>query len=129
MKYKKRNYNNSYWKSVKPLLSDKSLMRDRINVSQKGEILKTESKTVETLNSLFSKIVKNLNIWRYSDFDPVIANITDPTLKAIFKYKDHLSILAIQSNCEKETSRLSEVNIEDIKKDTLILHKNKVSQH
>ena len=66
---------------------------------------------------------------RYRDFDPVTENIADPTLKAIFKCKDHSRILAIQSSCEKETFRFSEVSIEDIKKDILILDKNKASQH
>ena len=36
--------------------------------------------------------------------------------------------LAIQSHCEKETFRFSEVNIEDIKKDIPKLDKNKASQ-
>ena len=71
----------------------------------------------------------NLDISRYSEFDPVTESIADPTLKAIFKYKDHPSMLAIQSHYEKETFRFSEVNIEDIKKDILQLDKNKASQH
>ena len=121
--------NKLFWKSVKPLLSDKSRIRDRINLSEKGKRLKTESETAESLNSFFSNIVKNLNISRYSEFDPVTENIADPTLKAIFKFKYHPSILAIQSHCEKETFRFSEVNIEDIKKDNLKLDKNKTSQH
>ena len=112
--------NKLFWKSVKPLLSDKSRIRDRINISEKGKILKSESETAESLNSSFSNIVKNLNISRYSEFDPVIENIADPTFKAIFKYKDHPSKLAIQSHCEKETFRFLEVNIED---------KNKASQN
>ena len=33
------------------------------------KILKTESKTAETLNSFFSNIAKNLNISRHSKFD------------------------------------------------------------
>ena len=121
--------NKLFWISVKPLLSDKSRLRDRINISEKGKILKTESETAESLNSFFSNIVKNLNILRYSEFDPVTENIADPTLKAIFKYKDHPRILAIQSNCEKEAFLFSDVNIEDIKKDILKLDKNKASQH
>ena len=80
---------------MKPLLSDKSRFRGRINISEKSEILKTESETAESLNSFFSNIVNNLNISRYSEFDSVKENITDPTLKAIFKYKDHINILAI----------------------------------
>ena len=90
---------------MKPLLSDKSRIRDRINISEKGKILTTESETAESLNSFFSNIVKNLNISRDSEFDPVKENTADPTPKAVFKYKDHPTILAIQSHCEKETFR------------------------
>ena len=43
--------NKLFWKSVKPFLSDKLHIRDRINISDKGEILKTESETAEPLNS------------------------------------------------------------------------------
>ena len=46
-----------FWKSVKPLFSDKSHIRDRISISEKGETLKTEPETTETINSLFSNIV------------------------------------------------------------------------
>ena len=95
--------NRLFWKSVKSLLSDKSRLIYRMNISEKCELLKTESETSETLNSFFSNIVKNLNILRYSEFDPVTENVADPI------------ILAIQSNCEKETFHFSEVNIEDIK--------------
>ena len=66
--------NRLFWKSVKPLLSDKSRIRNRNNISEKGEILKTESETAETLNSFFSNIVKNLNISRHSEFDPFTEN-------------------------------------------------------
>ena len=46
--------NKLFWKSVKPLLSDKSCIGDRISISQKSEIIKTESeKTAGTLNSFF----------------------------------------------------------------------------
>ena len=121
--------NKLFWKSVKPLLSDKSRIRDRISISEKGQILKPESETAENPNSFFSNIRKNLNISRNSEFDSATENIADPTFKAVFKYKDHPSILAIRSNCEKETLRFAEINIEDIKKDILKLGKSKASQH
>ena len=63
--------NKLFLKSVKPLLSGKSHIRDRIIISRKGETLNTESETAETLNSFFSNMVKNLNISRYSESDPL----------------------------------------------------------
>ena len=52
-----------------------------------GEIVKTGKETAEVFNNFFCNIVKNLNIFQYSDFDPIIENFKNPTLKAIFKYK------------------------------------------
>ena len=96
-----------FCKTIKPLLSDKSCIRDRISISGKGEILKTESETAETLNDFFSNIAKDLNISRYSELDSVAENIIEPILRAIFKYKDHPSILAIQSQYEAKTFRFT----------------------
>ena len=90
--------------------------------------MKAESGTAETLNDFFSKIVKNLNISRYCELDTVAANITKPTLRAILKYKDHPSILAIQSQCRAKTFHFTEVETEGIKKEILKLNKNKASQ-
>ena len=58
--------------------------------------------TVEVLNTFFGnnlekkilKLAKNLEINQYSNFDPVMNNVKDSTLRAILKYKDHPSILA-----------------------------------
>ena len=80
-----------FWKTIKPLLSDKLCVEDRIGISQNQTKL---------LNNFFSNIVKNLNISRYSEVDSVARNMTDPTLRAKLKCKDHLSILAITSQCE-----------------------------
>ena len=56
---------------MKPLLSGKPFIRDRITISEKGEILRSESETAETLNSFSSDKVKYLNISRYTEFDTV----------------------------------------------------------
>ena len=54
--------NKLFWKTIKPLLSDKVMTRDRINVSEKGVCVKTELKTAEVLHKFFSNIVNNLEI-------------------------------------------------------------------
>ena len=68
--------NRLFWKSVKSLLLDKSRIIYRMSISEKREILRTESETAKTLNSFFLNIIKNLNILRYSQFDPVTENIS-----------------------------------------------------
>ena len=85
-----------FWTATKPLLSDKVMTRDRINLSKKGESVKTELETAEVLNKFFPNIVNNLEISKYSKDKSFIDNIEDQTLKAILKYKNHPSIIAIQ---------------------------------
>ena len=74
-----------FWKVIKPSLSDKSCAKEQINLLEKEEILKTNLETAEVLNTFFGNIVKYLEINQYSNFDPVINNVKDPTLRAILK--------------------------------------------
>ena len=76
---------------------DKSCAKEQINLVEKGEILKTDLET-PVLYTFLRDIVKNLEINQYSNFDPVINHVKDPTLRAILKYKDHPSILVIQND-------------------------------
>ena len=69
------------------------MTRDRINLSKKGESVKTELETAEVLNKFFSNIVNNLEISKYSKYESFIDNIEDQTLRAILKYKNHPSII------------------------------------
>ena len=73
------------------------MTRDRINLSKKGESVKTELETAEVLNKFFSNIVNNLEISKYSKDKSFIDNIEDQTLKPILRHKNHPSIIAIQN--------------------------------
>ena len=66
-----------FWKTIKPSFSDKIMPRDRINLSEKGELVETELETAEVLNKLFSNIVNNLEISKYSKNKSFIDNIED----------------------------------------------------
>ena len=126
---KKVSDNKLFWKVIKPSLSDKSCVKEQINLVEKGEILKTDLETAEVLNTFFGNIVKNLEINQYSNFDPVINNVKDPTLRAILKYKDHPSILAIQNNCKNRIKfAFEEMDLASIEKEIHNLKTNKASQ-
>ena len=88
--------NKQFWKTIKPLISDKPISRDRINLIENKEIVKSESETVQIFNKFFSNIAKNLCIPVYNDFDPIIENMKGLVLKAVLKYKNRPSILAIR---------------------------------
>ena len=45
--------NDNFWKKVKPLLSNKSEPREKINLNENEKTLTSESETAETLSNLF----------------------------------------------------------------------------
>ena len=117
--------NKLFEKVTKSSLSDK----EQINLVEKGEILKTDIETAEVLNTFFVNIVKSIEINQYSNFDPVINHVKDPTLRAILKYKDHPSILAIQNNCKNGIKfAFEEIDLASIEKEIHNLKMNKASQ-
>ena len=59
---KKVSDNKLFWKVIKPSLSDKSCVKEQINLVEKGEILKTDLETAEVLNTFFGNIVKILKL-------------------------------------------------------------------
>ena len=126
---KKVSDNKLFWKVIKPSLSDKSCAKEQINLVEKGEILKTDLETAEVLNTFFGNILKNLEINQCSNFNPVINHVKDPTLRAVLKYKDHPSILAIQNKCKNGRKfAFEEIDLASIEKEIHNLKMNKVSQ-
>ena len=56
-------------------------------------------------------------------------HVKDPNLRAILKYKDHPSILAIQNNCKNGIKfALEEIDLASIEKEIHNLKMNKASQ-
>ena len=61
--------NKRFWKTVKRLLSDKPTHKEKINLSEKREILKTDMESAKVLNNFFSNVAQNYNISRFLDSD------------------------------------------------------------
>ena len=62
--------NKLFWKTVKPLLSDKVGGKDKIHLIENNELVKTDLETTMVLNKFFSNIGQNLDISRYSNDKP-----------------------------------------------------------
>ena len=119
-----------FLKKVKPSLSKKFNASERITMSENGEIVKTKKETAEDFNNFFGNIVKNLHISQYPDFDPIIGKVKDPTLKAIFKYEKHASILVIRNKCNRNSAfSFREVSFKEIEIKIRLLKLNKGSQY
>ena len=113
-----------FWKTVKPLLSDKSVSREKINLTENEKMLTSESETAETLNNFFSNIVKKLNIPKFNSNNSVTENMKGPVFKAILKYKNHPSILAIQKYSKNKTFHFEEVNSSESRKKNSSIRQN-----
>ena len=51
------------------------ILRDKINLSENGQIIESDLETTEVLNNSFSNIIKNLDISKFSDYETFIDNI------------------------------------------------------
>ena len=109
--------NKKFWKTVKPFLSDKSINSDKIHLNENGELIDSKSKAAEVLNEFFSNIIKNLKIPEYENLNRNFEKVKDPVLKAILKYKKHLSIIAIKGKSKNWKVTFHEVDNEKIIKE------------
>ena len=76
-----------------------------------------DEQNAELLNTFFSNAVKNLKIPRFSKTNPLAERLSDPTLKAILKYKNHPSIVAIRNANNNSHFHFNEVSAEEVYKE------------
>ena len=94
-KAKKRHYANvnykciadkkQFWRTVKPLLSDKSKSNEKITLVEDNKIISVDKDNAEFLNSFFYNAVKSLKIPEFSDSKLLAKNIPRPIFTAILK--------------------------------------------
>lgn len=58
--------NKQFWRTVKPLLSDKTESREKITLVEDKTIATQDKQNAELLNLFFLKAVKNLKIPKFS---------------------------------------------------------------
>ena len=90
--------NKKFWKTVKPLFSEKTMSTDKITLIENHEIVSEDQEVAEIFNTFFSNAVKNLNIESYEHFSfdeyflcKGTEKNNDPILRAIAKYEKHPS--------------------------------------
>ena len=87
--------------------------------------MKKLSKTAEVLNNFFSNIVTNLKIPEYENLNLNSENVKDPVFKAILKYKNHPSIIAIKEKSKNSKFTFHKVDNEKVIKEIKRLSKIK----
>ena len=122
--------NKQFWRTVKPLLSDKSKSNEKITLVEGDKITSEDKSNAEIFNSFFSNAVKNLKILEFNDINPLAENIPHPVFKAILKYKNHPSIIAIKNARRNGLGfYFGEVSVDDICKELKRLNPRKAAQN
>ena len=87
--------NITFWKTVKPLLSDKVTKHSKINLVEDNEIISPEDQIAKKFSEYFKNIpILNMPSNGYKCPD---SSEQDPILKILEKYKNHRSIKLIKA--------------------------------
>ena len=133
-KEKKKYYNNIdlklltdnklFWKTIKPLFSEKKNISRKIMLIEKDEIISKDVEVAETMNEFFSNAVEKLNLKGYHIELPSCSS--DIITNIINKYSKHPSIVSIKGMVKiKDNFSFLKPNIEDIENEIIKLNINK----
>ena len=106
-KREKRNYfnnlnlnkitdNKTFWKTVKPFLSNKGDFHKHITLIEDEQIISEDVAVAEKLGNHFKNAVKSLDILECTNTLTTVVGLKDPIEIAINKYDQHPSILTIK---------------------------------
>ena len=126
--------NRQFWQIVKPLLSDKikiTLVEQRETLDTDGNIddQVIDLKTAEYLNIFFSNAANDLKIPGFHGAVPLADNISHPIFRAILKYANHPSTIAIKDLNNTSMFSFSNVSVTDVKKEVRKLDPRKATQN
>ena len=118
--------NRIFWKTVKPLFSEKHILNKKITLVEKNDIVSNDMDVAEIMNLYFSFAIQDLEIDGYAENLCSSSVNSDPIYKIIVKFKDHPSILKNKERIiVKETFRLPTVNEKVISAEINSLNKSK----
>ena len=81
-----------FWRTVKPLLSDKV----KSSLVEGEKIINEDGKNAEIFNNFF-KFSKNLKISEYLEGNLLASNISHPIFKTILNFRNHPIVSAIKN--------------------------------
>ena len=68
-----------FWKTVKPILSNKFVNNENITLVDNKKIITNDKEIAKVLNDFFSNIIKTLNIPKNDHTDSIVKDVRDPT--------------------------------------------------
>ena len=94
--------NRKFWKTVKPLFSEKHFSNNKITLLEGEEIISNDQEIAEIFNAYFANIVENLDIEGFVTCDYSYVPELDYISNIVEKFKNHPSILTIKENVKNE---------------------------
>ena len=120
--------NKKFWKTVKPLFTDKGMSHDKIILVEDNEIISENKQISEYFNKFFADVIINLNIPQYEDPTSNTNGTDDLVSRAIEKHKNQPSIKLIKTNNENASFHFQEIEVIEIEKELKNLNCSKASQ-
>ena len=97
--------NKKFWDRVKPLFSDKTVLKHNLCLKEGGKMISDKKEVAEILNNYFMESVENLEVERYMPTIVIEDNeCGDDIDRMIKKFQDHPSIQKINENVKIEES-------------------------
>ena len=101
--------NWKFWKTVKPLFSNKGNYGNKIKLVENEEIIDDDTKVAEELNNFFKTAVASLDIHGNPYTVENVENMSDPVEKAIKNFEFYPSILLIKSKTSAFVTSLKQI--------------------
>ena len=117
-----------FWKTVKPIFSNKSVKRESVTLLKGDKILSKNLEVAQTFNAFFSNIVKEMNISLGQELRAEANHIEVPILRIIERYKKHPSVVAIFENHRDSAFSFRHVSLDEIIKEIKRLDVKKACQ-
>ena len=92
--------NKKFWKTVKPLFSDKITHKDIISLTEDGKTMTEDLPIAEIFNNYFSNVIRSL-CDRNVPTEPGTACSQNTASTAINKFRNYPSIFSINKNMER----------------------------
>ena len=109
------NNNHKFWRTVKPLFSDKVQVPTSLTLLENNKLISNDEEVAEVFNNYFANITDSLGIKEIKENISSVSGLVDPIDIAIKEFSLHPSIIRIQSNTKyTERFSFSEVSIQQV---------------
>ena len=121
--------NKTCWKYIQLFFSEKRKISNEITLVDDNDVIVSDDQSIsEELNTCYKNATKSLNIRQNSYLTDESNEIEDQVKKAIFKYKNHSSIILIKDKITvPELFAFTEASVCDIEKELSNLNMKKAS--